>query len=278
MPIVIALFLAAPLLVGGLFWILFCFLFIALSSLNIMVGCRAAFQAMGRHNELDFGRLVAKSFSFSAVQMLATVFLTLVLGGIIAVTFLGSDGGAAFLANPAGNLDYLAGFVGGHPVTLLVLILGFAASLAISAVLAVPMAGAAISATPKMGPTDAFIGIGTAFLPIFILVAATAVGCAAIGAYAAIGNLLGGLAQTITLYMSNAPLIWPATADLGLGLAMLLLVFWTSCWFYAAAALGWKSYTDNRDAAIANKVQAERFEPDELRALREQRDRARNGI
>ncbi|MGL5009366.1 MAG: hypothetical protein ACRC6I_05755, partial [Paracoccaceae bacterium] len=97
------------------------------------------------------------------------------------------------------------------------------------------------------------------------------------GAYAAIGTLAAKLAEVLAQYLTSAPLVWPSQNEVLLGIAMFMFIVWTSCWFYAASALGWKRFTDDRAEAIAIKVTAERFDPEELRALREKRDRQRQG-
>jgi hypothetical protein len=275
---VLVIFLIAPILFSTLAVVLFAFLITALTTFNIMVGCRAAFGAMGRHNELDFGRLVGKSLTFTIAQLAAGLFILLILGGIVAATFLMSESGSQFLQNPVANPLYLVEFMTAHPVAIGVGLLSILLSLSLSALLAVPMAGAAISATPKMGPTDAFIGIGTAFLPILALLVIIAVGCAVSGAYAHMAMLLTKLVTVYAQYAGGLALEWPTAQEWLLGAAMFLFVVWTSCWFYAAAALGWKNYTDEREAAFADKRQIERFEPDELRALREKRDRDRAAL
>lgn len=275
---VLVLFLVAPILFSILFAFIFAFLIISISSFNIMIGCRAAFGAMGVHNDLDFGRLVGKSFAFTFAQLAASVFMALILGGIVAATFLMSDAGTQFLSNPAANVAFLVNFMLGHPVAIGVGILSILLSLGLSALLAVPMAGAAISATPKMGPTDAFIGIGKAFLPILILLIVIAVVTSMTGVYSHISMLAGALASAATQYLTSQPMIWPAQTEVALGVVMFLFVVWTSCWFYAAAALGWRNYTDDRDEALAYKRHVERFEPEDLRALREKRDQERAAL
>lgn len=277
LPPVIVIFLAAPVLSSTLFTVILTFLAVSISSFNIMVGCRSAFGAMGTFNDLDFGRLARKSMSFSMVQLVASLFLMLTLGGIIAATFLMSDGGTQFMANPTANSGFLVEFLTGHPMAVTVMIVGFALSLGISALLSVPMAGAAISATPNMGNTDAFIGLGSAFLPVLILLILVSIGCSLSGAYEAMFTLLAKLTETVALYLSNAPLIWPAQGEVLLGSAMFMFVIWTSCWFYAASALGWKRFSDDRADALAYNAKVDRFDPEELRALREKRDRDRNG-
>jgi hypothetical protein len=273
--LILVIFMFAPILFSALLIIIFSFLLTVLSSFNIMIGCRAAFGAMGRFNDLDFGRLVGKSFAFTFAQMVAGAFIALILGGIVAATFLFSEGGGAFMADPAANMAFLASFLKDNPVAIGVGLLSLLLTLAVSAVLAIPMAGAAISATPKMGPTDAFIGVGTAFVPVLALLIGIGVLLAYTGAYEAVIMLFAMLATTFAQHLGGLPLVWPTMSDILLGAGMFLFIVWTSCWFYAAAALGWKNFTDDRDATLANKREVEQFAPEDLRALREKRDRER---
>lgn len=273
---IVFLLVFSPVLVGGLLTLIMVFLFTALSCFNIMVGCRAAFGAMGQTNDLDFGRLVGKSMTFTLMQMVLNVFLLIVVVGIIATVFLMSAEGASVdsvMANP----QVFAAQISAHPVTVGLMIGATVISLALSALLSVPMAGAAISATPKMGPTDPFLGLGTAFLPVLLVLIATGVLCTATGAYAMSFGLIATVASNLVLLITSEPMIWPPVEFVLLGLAMTLLVIWSSCWFYAASALGWKRFSDDRDAATTAKVSYNRFEPEDLRALREKRDHERGG-
>lgn len=276
--LILIVFLFAPILFSGLLFLIFGFLFTAISSFNIMVGCRAAFGAMGRYNDLDFGRLVGKSFAFTFAQMAAGFFIVLILGGIVAATALMGAGQAQISAAMATNPALLADYISTNALVIVVLILSAILSLCVSAVLAVPMAGAAISATPKMGPTDAFLGIGTAFVPILVLLILVSVGLTITGAYGMITIFVAKLSTTLTQYMTDMPLVWPTMDETLVGVGMFLFVVWTSCWFYAAAALGWQGYSDDRDAIHAQKVESERFSQDELRAFREMRDKQREAL
>jgi hypothetical protein len=273
--LILIIFLFAPILFSTLIIIIFAFLITALSSFNVMIGCRAAFGSMGRHNDLDFGRLVAKSFAFTFAQLAAGAFIALILGGIVAAIFVFSQGGEQFLQNPAASPEFVLLFVMDNPAVVVIAVLSVLLSIAVAAVLAVPMAGAAISATPKMGPTDAFIGVGTAFVPILLLLIGTSVVLGVTGAYQAVSMLMATLATTFAQHLGGLPLVWPTLEQMLMGVGMFLFIVWTSCWFYAAAALGWRNYTDNREASLAVKRQVERFEPEDLRALREKRERDR---
>jgi hypothetical protein len=148
-------------------------------------------------------------------------------------------------------------------------------SLAVSAVLAVPMAGAAISATPKMGPTDAFIGLGSAFLPVLGVLIITQVLCTISGAYGYLTVFCWQLSTAFFQYVTEQPVSWLAQDQMLLALGMTVVVVWSSSWFFAASALGWRRFVDEREAALSFKVEAERFSPEELRLLREKRDRER---
>jgi hypothetical protein len=274
---VVFLVLFSPLLVGTLLTLVMIFLITSFSCFNIMVGCRAAFGAMGRVNELDFGRLVGKSMTFTLLQMAVSVFLVVVAAGVFASIYLLAPEGTLSTGSMMANPQQFMAEVATHPATLAVAAAAMLASLGLSALLSVPMAGSAISATPKMGPTDPFLGIGTAFFPVFVVLIATGVLCTVTGAYAMSAGLISMLISNAILLMSNQPMIWPELEFTLLSAAMTLLVIWASCWFYAAAALGWKRYTDQRDAAVAATAEYERFNPEELRALREKRDRERSG-
>jgi hypothetical protein len=83
------------------------------------------------------------------------------------------------------------------------------------------------------------------------------------------------LSTTIAQHLGGLPLVWPTWDQTLLGVGMFLFIVWTSCWFYAAAALGWKNFTDDREAGLASKRDIERFDPEDLRALREKRERDR---
>jgi hypothetical protein len=274
----LSILLFAPLLFGGLLMLIATFLITAFMTFNIMMGCRSAFSAMGRQNELDFGRLVGKSLTFTLVQMIVGVFLMVVLGGVVAIAGLTSAGGLSlqsFQAAPEAAMLQLAE----NPVILVVSILSVLLSLAVSALLAVPMAGTAISATPKMGPTDPFLGLGTAFLPVLIVLIITQVLCTLTGAYAQLAILFGqGMTALFQLNAGRPVALLLPPEMLALAAAMTLLVIWASCWFYSAAALGWQKFKDDRDEALAIKTEVNRFSPDELRRLREQREQTRGVV
>jgi hypothetical protein len=266
---VLSIILIAPLLFGGLFTLLASFLVTAFLTYNIMIGCRAAFAALGRKNELDAARLVGVSMRFTLTQMVVFIFIFFAFGGIMAAILLMSgENPQLFATNPelvlltaATNPIYL---IGGLVMALL--------SLAVSALLATPMAGAAISATPKMGPTDPFQGLGTAFLPILAVLIITQVICTLTGAYAFLMLFWGQIATgTFQLLNGEAVTFLPWQDFAGVA-GMTLLVIWASCWFYSAAALGWKGYSDDREAALSFQREEERFSPDELRRLRELRE------
>jgi hypothetical protein len=275
---ILIIFLFAPVFFATLIGLIFGFLLTAMTSFNIMIGCRAAFGAMGRFNDLDFGRLVGKSFVFTLAQMAAGVFIVLILGGIVAATVLLGAGTSLVAPGPDITPLFLLDFMTSHPLTIGLGLLSLLLSLSLSALLAVPMAGAAISATPKMGPTDAFIGLGAGFLPLLSLLIIVSVGLTVSGSYSALIIVLTKLATTFAQYLGNLPLVWPTPQETLFGVAMFLFIVWTSCWFYAAAALGWKGHSDDRDASLAQKVESERFSPDDLRAFRELRDRQRNAM
>lgn len=274
---IVFLLVFSPVLVGGLLTLILIFLFTALSCFNIMVGCRAAFGAMGRMNDLDFGRLVAKSMTFTLMQMILNVFLMIVVVGVIATVFLMSAEGGGSVDSVMANPQVVAAQISAHPVAVGLVIGAATISLALSALLSVPMAGSAISATPKMGPTDPFLGLGTAFLPVLLVLIATAILCTVTGAYAMSFGLIATVASNLVLLMTSQPMVWPPIEFVLLGLAMTLLVIWSSCWFYAASALGWKRFSDGREAAMTAAVDCDRFEPEDLRALREKRDLERGG-
>jgi hypothetical protein len=269
---ILAIAVNAPMLVGGLFTIYATFLMSSFICFTIMMGCRSAFAAMGRKNDLDFPRLISKSMAFTTVQMVVWVFIVVVLGGVAsAYSLMSGDIGPTFAQSPEVAIQLIMQ----NPVILSAGFVMILLSLAISALLAVPMAGAAISATPKMGPTDAFIGLGTAFLPIMGVLIVTQVLCTLTGAYLHLSVFIGQLGMAAFQYLTERPIVWMATDQLLLTGGMTLVVVWASCWFYAAAALGWKGYTDEREAALAYKAEVDRFSPDDLRRLREKREQNR---
>ncbi len=273
----LSLLLVAPILFGGLILLVATFLITAFMTFNIMMGCRSAFAAMGRRNDLDFGRMVGKSMTFTIVQIVVSIFLFLVLGGVLAAIALTSPTGFSpemFMASPELAIVQSAQ----NPVYLIIGLLWALLSLALSALLAVPMAGAAISATPKMGPTDAFIGLGTAFFPVLMVLIVTQVLCTVTGAYAFLITFFGQGAMMLYQLNAGLPVEVMPMQDLAITAGMTLVVFWSSSWFYAAAALGWQSYRDERDEAIAYKAEVDRFSPDELRRLRELREQNRSPV
>lgn len=261
----------APLLAGSVILIFVSFLISSFMCYNIMIGCRSAFAAMGQRNDLDFPRLIGKSMNFTLVQMIAWVFIVVVLGGVGAGYALLTGG--LSLGGSAPEVAMLE--AASNPLFIVLSVVMVLISLAVSALLAVPMAGAAISATPKMGPTDAFIGLGSAFLPVLGVLVITQVLCTITGAYGYLGMFIWQLSTAFFQYVTEQPVAWLAQEQFLLALGMTLLVIWASSWFYAASALGWRRYVDAREEALSYKVEYDRFTPEELRLLREKRDRER---
>jgi hypothetical protein len=239
----------------------------------MMIGFRSAFQAIRAGNDLDFGQLVKASLIFGIAQILLGLLVGLVVIAAFAVMALIDPEVAPLLRNPRANIAAITGFFQTSEMTQIISMGSFVLLQAISAVIAVPMAGAAHSATPNDPGTDIWRGLGSSFWAILaILLVCYGVGTLS-GLYDGLG--LAGLftVSAAIAAVAGEPIIW-VTPQHGLWLlGCIVFLIWTSCWYFAAAALGWNKHLHDRQQAIAAIHRPQHVDADGLRALREARSK-----
>jgi hypothetical protein len=239
----------------------------------ILIGMRTAFQAMGDYNDLDFAQLVKASLVFGLAQIVLGLLVGLVAIAAFAAAALLTPEIAPLLRNPRVNWLTIMAFFETSPITQMISIGSIVLFQAISALIAVPMAGAAHSATQQNPGSDIWRGLGASFLPICaILLISYGIGIQS-GMYDGLFQVWLFLIQMAITAFAGDTIIWATAGQIAWMIACFVYLIWTSCLYFAAAALGWKKHLDDRQQAITAVKKP--VDTDTLRAMREGREAAR---
>jgi hypothetical protein len=236
-----------------------------------MIGMRSAFQALGDHNDLDFAQLVKASLMFGIAQIIMGVLVAIVGLAAFAVAALMTPEIAPLLGNLRINTPVIIAFFQTSPITQMISVGSIVLFQVISAIIAVPMAGAAYSATPHDTGSDIWRGLGASFWPICAILLIIYAASTQSGIYDGLGQIWLFLTVTAISAFSGDPIIGATAAQLGWMIGCFVYVIWTSCWYFAAAALGWHKHLHDRQEAIAAIHRPQHVDGDALRALRESR-------
>ncbi|GHC49742.1 hypothetical protein [Neogemmobacter tilapiae] len=243
----------------------------------VLVGIRAGLGAQGYGNGPDFFALVRWAFVFTLFQTAYTIFLGALVWALVTGASMLGYSELAPLLSPHALQDWW-GLLTGAP-----LLAGSAAafwliSTALWSMSLVPQAAAAWSSTTKAPPTNLFSGFGAGFFGLFLVTTAST---ALILWTRATDHMLMFFARLIKWAIDEYTGLLelpPTVGELLPGLLGMLLWVWASCWVFGAAALAFIHHRRRVERAALSRGKEIAPPTDDIRNLRQARERAQQGL
>lgn len=257
------------------------FIFWVAYNFSTLVGIRAGLGAANYGNSPALMPLIKWAMIFTFFQMACSLFLLALAWAVVtAARMLGYDEVSAIwsLAFLQDMTSFLWGFATGAPLLAGVTAFLLLASTALWAMSLVPQAAAARSCSPKAPPSNLLAGFGSGFFGLFIvttLSSALILWTDATNKMFLFFGLLLKWAYNEYMGLLELP---PSLTELLPGLFGMFIWVWASCWVFGAAALAYMRHLRRSEGRSETRSRIPVTTADDIRALREARDRAREGI
>lgn len=235
----------------------------AISAWLVLIGARCALNARGHSEMLDLSRLFMVSVGLGAL-FLATDLLT----------EAGSMGIAWILVQTGFELDPLGILVGSMGFTYYwtgLFLLLISPALIGAALFAAPLVSAAASTSQRSTGPDMFLGIGTGFVSLFIVGAASVLVGFIYSFFGEVWTAFGLLTSALWAWSAGEEIPWDTTLSPYSALRSTLLMAWTTSWFYATAVLARERAMEKHSLGQAIQREESRPAAEDLRALRMER-------
>jgi hypothetical protein len=257
----IAILFALPLMVLTFIPLLGALISVTIFTFISVLGYRCALAAYGKGNEPAVDKLVKSSMFFGVINTVVGLLLAFLSAGVvIMLTKIGIDGD---VAAPWGNAI--------PAVPSLAVIGFFLVNGLYNCAIAVPMATAAVEATPSGRSADPAFGIGRGMFSLALIWILWLVGIYYSGLIQfVIEQVTYLIYETIGQYITLTPIEVPQYNVLWL-IASTLFLLWGTCWYYATAVIAWSDEVAARDANRVVTREVSRMSAEELRAWREAR-------
>jgi hypothetical protein len=234
----------------------------------MMVGLRCALAARGHGNSPDFGALLRASLVFCVINIIATFLIGLVAAALFyavsfAVTLLGAG---------TANLQNTTVWIGGGTITIYLALLCI-----YSSAIAVPMTAAAAAATERGQTSSPIFGLGTGMVSLTVIMVIWVFGGKLFAIFGEVTTIFFMLATALFASVNGDEIPWEWTFDTGKLVGATLFMIWASSWFFATAVLAWEQATKRRDQHSVAASEVQRVSGDDIRALREARERGQRG-
>lgn len=257
----LVLLFATPLMVLTLLPLIGSLISVTIFTFFAVMGYRCALAAFGKGNEPAIEKLVKSSMFFGSINtVVAVVLVFLCVGAVMGLERIGVKG------------DMDAPWGDAIPMVPSLAVIAFLVVNGLyNCAIAVPMAAAAVEATPSGRSADPLFGIGRGMFSLALIWILWLVGIYYSGIIQfAIEQVTYLLYQTLGRFLDLKPIEMPQYNVPWL-IASMLFLMWGTCWYYATAVIAWDDEVKSRKAERTKTREVSRMNADDLRALREAR-------